>query len=281
MKKITNYMLLIMSMMIGFFCMNFSLVEAEDAEEEVEEEKIVVNPKSDGTAAYVFDVETKDDEGNVTDVQPTQFTKSRDISVSINYSEQELSSYDDIFNVCEIIRTNNATREQCSQYTKAEKKVYFQIVSANDGDKEIAVRFFQSRVKKLEVVKKIVLDTTGPVITLNGGEYLYIPLKDNYVEQNAVCTDDSLYTEGNCVVEVEKANIDKTIDTYQYVRYKAVDFLGNETNAVRKVLVEIQTDDTGNTLYWVGAGFGVAVLAALLFLQVWKNKEKQKNQSVL
>ena len=72
-----------------------------------------------------------------------------------------------------------------------------------------------------------------------------------------------------------------TNDSYQYIRYKAVDFLGNESNAVRKILVEIEVEEQDNSLYWIGAGFGVSILAALLFIQVWKNKEKQKNQSVL
>lgn len=279
MKKIINYLLMTMLMTIGFFSAKFAFVEAEEAAIEIED--VVVNPKSDGSPMYLYEILIRDDSGNVTDTKKIQFTKTRDVSVLINYTDEELKDYDDNFKVCEIIKTNNSTLEKCSTYSKVEKRVYFQISSVGDGEKQISIRYFKSQVKRLEENKKIVLDTTGPVITLTGGEYLYIPLNERYEERYATCTDDSLYTEGSCVVEVEKASIDMSKDTYQYVRYKAVDFLGNETNAVRKVLVEIEVEDSSNILYWAGAGLVVFVVASLLLIQVWKNKEKQKNQSVL
>ena len=128
----------------------------------------------------------------------------------------------------------------------------------------------------------MILDTIGPIINITGGEYVFVPLDQNYVEQGATCTDDSGVLLGECSVDYEETEIKKNVNSYQYVRYTAKDFLGNETNVVRKILVEIEKPvEKKNYTYWIVAGVGVALLSAFLFLQVWKNKEKQKNQSVL
>ena len=172
--------------------------------------------------------------------------------------------------------------KKCVSYYTDEEKVYFQLSDTQDGEKEIQITFKGVGGEKDVTLKRyITLDTTGPVITLNNGEYLYIPLGESYVEHNATCTDDSGVVYGECVVTIGEVNIDMSNGDYQYVRYTATDFLNNEVNVVRKILVEVEKDDSNNTMYWIGAGIGIAVVAALLFIQVWKNKEKQKNQSVL
>ena len=102
-----------------------------------------------------------------------------------------------------------------------------------------------------------------------------------YVEKGATCVDDSGVFGGECVVEIEPANIDLNVDGYQYVRYTATDFFGNEVNAVRKVLVETKGEESNKLTTWIGIGLGVAILSSFLLLVAWQNKEKQKNQSVL
>lgn len=266
-------------MVVGVFVINNQLVSAEDEETVSVEDLIVINPNSKGEPVDVYDIEEKDEEGNVLTVSKKQFTKSRDITILISISDEDLNGYQETFTVCEIIPGSSKDTEKCANYSKNEKKIYFQISGKNDGEKEIKINFSGS--SNLTINKKIILDTIGPSITLNGGNYMYIPLGGRYEEKNATCTDDSGVVLGDCAVTVEEANIDMNKATYQYVRYTAVDFLGNETNAVRKVLVEIEVEGEDNTVFWIGAGFGIAVLSALLFLQVWKNKEKQKNQSVL
>lgn len=280
MKKIVEYLILITVMMLCFVSVDFNCVQAEGEEVVKEEDKIVINPKSDGSPMHVYNIETKDENGEVTSSSIVQFTNSRDIPIAINFTEEELENYNETFSICEKMKTSNGNKEKCANYSITEKMVYFQLSSMDDGEKEIYVAFSGKNGYK-KITKKIVLDTTGPVINLTEGEYLYIPLGGSYKEKGAVCTDDSLYTLGGCSVDIEEANIDMNKETYQYVRYTAEDFLGNESTVVRKVLVEIAVEESSNTLYWVAAGFGVAVLSALLLLQVWKNKEKQKNQSVL
>lgn len=218
-----------------------------------------------------------------------QYTSARDINISIDIDETELAKYDDLFDVCEVIPSKDTAggvrdQENCSYYLKTTKNLVFQLTGRQDGEKTLLVRFYTdytNKAGKQEFVKKIVLDTIGPVITLTDGEYIYLPEGQSYVEPGATCADDSGIDGATCEVIIEKAEIDMNKSGYQYIRYKAIDFLGNEVNVYRKVLVEIEENESNNNIYWIFAGVGIAILAGFLFIKVWQNKEKQKNQSVL
>lgn len=295
MKKIRNYMIAFLFMLIGVFMMEnkFALAEETSNEEssdteiieepnlDSEDAYIVINPNSNGEASFKYD--------------EVQYTRSRDITVNIKMDEEELASYESLFDVCEVIPANTANNtaeiENCSFFLTSDEDNIFQLTGRKDGEKKLNIYFYtkeegtnnygnDAKISKT-VVKKVVLDTTGPVITITGGEYLYIPYGQAYKENGATCVDDSGVTQGSCVVTVGEANIDMSKDGYQYVRYTATDFLGNEVNAVRKILVETAAKESNNVVFWIGAGIGVALLAAFLFIHVWKNKEKQKNESIL
>ena len=266
MKRVKNYLGLLILMMAAFFIVENHLCKAS--------EQVVINPSSSGEASNMY--------------EGIQYTRARDIIVKINIDESELALYDDYFDICEVIPAssidNVVAHENCSYYYTENGSNAFQISGRHDGEKVLNIYFYSSyenKAKSKTITKTIVLDTTGPLITLNGGEYIYIPLVESYEELGATCVDDSGYTGAECSVTIGEANIDMKKQGYQYIRYTAVDFLGNEENVLRKVLVEIEEEKSNSYLYWVGAGIGIAILAAFLFIHVWKYKEKQKNQSVL
>ena len=235
-------------------------------------EDVVINPNSVGEPKNMYD--------------DIQYTSSRDIDIAINIDEDVLANYDPLFKICEIIpgSTIDQTREQekCSTYSSEQGIKKFQLSGRGDGEKTIKITF--SYVSgglsgTYTETKKIVLDTTGPVIDLTGGEYVYLLQGETYSELGATCTDDSGVNLEACTVEIGEANIDMNKKGYQYIRYRAEDFLGNEVNVNRKVVVEIPEEKSSGVYYWVAAGIGIALLAAFLFIKVFQNKEKQKNQS--
>lgn len=270
MKKFKNYIYAIAVLLFAVFMMNNKSVLAA---EEVDSEDVyaVINPNSNGDPSYKYD--------------DVQYARARDITITIKLDDEKLKAYDNKFDICEQIPESTAgnvrLQEKCSYYLKSSKTNSFQLTGRQDGEKTIHIYFYSNydnKAKAQTIVKKIVLDTTGPVIDLTKGEYIYLPKGQTYQEPGATCEDDSGVILGECQVTIGEANIDMNKEGYQYIRYTAQDFLGNEVNVVRKIMVEI-TEEKSNNLYWIASGIGVAILAAFLFLTVWKNKEKQKQQN--
>ena len=285
MKKIKDYILIFVLAIMGFFVIGAQNVFAEESEEETEEvdpteNYVVINPNSEGLATYVYTTEREENGDIISETK--QYTRSRDVAIGVNIPDNIIGNYE-TFKVCEMVTDSTSSREECSTYITEDKMAYFQLMGKNDGEKEIKITFIgvPGIANNITITKSIVLDTTGPIITLTQGEYIYIPLGERYIEYGATCVDNSGYTAGECKVEIEEATINMKEPTYQYVRYTTKDFLGNETNAVIKILVEMDKNDSRDYTYVIATGVGVVLLAALLLIQVWKNKEKQKNQSVL
>ena len=281
MKSLKDYIFCLSILLITFFVMSARSVMATD--------KVVINANSNGEPSNVYKVkvssgidENHDGIEELIEIDK-QFTRSRDITVTINLEDEELANYDTKFGICEVI-PDVRDEENCAYYLATSKKQhYFQLSSADDGEKRIKIYFYINYETKQiaeTITKAITVDTTGPIITLTGGEYVFIPLGKTYEELNATCVDDSEVIGGDCTVTVEEANIDMNKEGYQYIRYTATDFLGNEVNAVRKIMVEMKTEERNNS-YWIYAGIGIAILAGALFVVVLKNKEKQKKQSIL
>lgn len=288
MKKINTYIFSFVTIFLLFF--GFSInVKAEEVEGPSLEE-IVINANSNGASTNVYDVVVeKGEEGQPNIVEKKQFTRTRDISININIEQEVLSKYDEIFQVCELIpegvMNNTREEERCSQYSLNENDYKFQIVSPNDGEKGILVYFYADYATKdvtNKISKNIILDTTGPSIDLIGGEYVYVSKGQKYVEPKATCADESLVKlSDTCIVAIEEKTINSNQEGFQYIRYTATDFLGNETNALRKVMVEVKKESGGIDLYWYFAIGAVGLTTLTVGYIVIKNKDKQKNQSVL
>lgn len=267
MKKIKNKIFMCIAILLGVFMLSSNKVKAV--------EEVVFNPDSNGNGAHIY--------------EGVQYTSARDIDIKINMDEEVLQEYDTMFRICEYIpaSTINNTRseEKCATYSTDNGVKRFQLSGRGDGEKTINIYFYNdynpnvvndSVVKTIE--KKIVLDTTGPIIELIGGEYIYLLQSEDYEELGATCIDDSGVANETCTPVIGEANIDKTKEGFQYIRYSAEDFLGNEVIVTRKIVVEMPKEKKDYT-YWYTAGGGVIVLALFLGWVVIKNKEKQKQQS--
>lgn len=298
MKNLKKYIFMMIAMFLMFFATNKSIVKA-DGEEPVTPpvvlEEVVINANSSGEASNVYDVQVRIDDGSEGSVETyitvkKQYTRTRDITITINIDEETLLTYDTKFDVCETIPEGTAgnVREEsvCSYYSTENKVHNFQLSGRNDGEKQLKVIFYSNYANKAvskSYDKTINLDTTGPVIELDKGEYIFLPAGQSYTEPGATCIDDSgVVAEGGCVVEYDKnPQINMQKSGYQYLRYTARDFLGNEVNVLRKVMVEVAPPKEGIDYYWFFAIGGVVILAGFLGYIVIKNKDKQKNQSVL
>jgi len=242
------------------------------------------NPDANGNPSNVFSVDEviNEDTGETIQKQ-VQYTRSRDIIISFDFPEEELSRTTSI-DVCETISANSIgaaqDKKECTKYFVDDKEVIYQIVGRQDGEKVLYVTLNYSSGGHLSVGKTIYLDTTGPVIDLKGGEYVYVAKGEKYSELGAECEDANELSK-TCSVDIEKKEIDMNKSGFQYIIYTAKDFLGNETNVSRKIMVEVKKDEGGIDMFWFFAIGAIVITALSLTYIVIKNKDKQKNQSVL
>ena len=172
-------------------------------------EYFVFNPDANGDPSNVYSVDEiiNSDTGETVQKQ-IQYTRSRDITISFDFPEEELTNVTSI-DVCETIPANSIGASQdkkvCTTYFTDDKEVMYQIVGRQDGEKTLYVTLNYSSGGHLGVGKTIYLDTTGPVIDLEGGEYIYIPKGKKYSEPGATCKDDNQLTQisriVDCIVE--------------------------------------------------------------------------------
>ena len=272
MKKITKSLFAFLAFIVCFFVLTNQSVSAAEKIEDENDEYVVINPNSNGKAIHKYDY--------------VQYTNSRDIDIRLIIEDSKLEEYDTMFEVCEKLPgsslDSSLSKTNCSSYLLDGEDVRFQISGRQDGEKELTINLYSNYTNKTikdRIIKKITLDTTGPIITITDGEYVYIAQGETYTEKGATCIDDSGINDKECEAITLDNEVNMNKEGYQYIRYRATDFLGNETIAVRKIIVEIEKEKSNSMHYWIGAGIGIAILSAFLFIKVFQNKEKQKRQS--
>ena len=237
-------------------------------------QRIVINPDAEGKPTYTFDY--------------TQYTKVRANSVTIELFEDEYVEYNGDVYICEFY--NNL--DHCHKYTIGKNTLNFYISSLNDGEK--IVNFYL--VKKDKTVtddkftdanstlisKKIVLDETGPKISVEGGQWVFVPAGQKYKEQKATCAD-ATFTTDSCSVtnDLEIVRINYKTEKYQLITYTAKDRLGNVSNVVVKIKVEIPVDNTDTMVTLLICAGVVAVTFTILGIAVYKNHQKKKKLSYI
>ena len=137
-------------------------------------------------------------------------------------SEIVSTAVDDQFDVCEVLVTTSNTgkvtkKETCILFHVSNDDNRYQLNDFNDGEKTLNIYFYTKNnygnkadsTLKRKVVKKIIVDTMSPVITITGGDNVYIPKGSGYVESGATCIDDSgVVSEEGCKVTIEPTTID-------------------------------------------------------------------------
>lgn len=237
-------------------------------------QRIVINPDAEGKPTYTYDY--------------IQYTKVRANSVSIELFEDEYSEYNGDVYICEFYNEV----DHCHKYTIGKSALNFYISSLNDGEKTINFYLVKkdktvtdnkfSDANSTLIAKKIVLDETGPKISVEGGQWVFVPAGQKYKEQKATCVD-ATFTTDSCSVtnDLEIVRINYKTEKYQLITYTAEDRLGNVSNFVVKIKVEIPVDNTDTMVTLLICAGVVAVTFTILGIAVYKNHQKKKKLSYI
>lgn len=238
-------------------------------------QRIVINADAMGRPTYSYD--------------HVQFTKVRNNEVNIELFDSEYNEFSGEVYICEYFHES----EVCTpKYTIGKNVLSFYIRSVNDGEKTINFHLVRkgktvtnnefTEDNSLLITKLIVLDETGPKITLNGGQWAFVKSGSRYKEQTATCEDATFPTD-TCKVEndLKVVRIDYNSDKYQLVTYSATDRLGNVSSVVVKVKVEIIKKDNSTLIALLASGGVLLVTIAILGVVVYNNHQKKKKLSYI
>ena len=238
-------------------------------------QRIVINADAEGKPTYSYD--------NI------QYTPTRNNKINIGLFTDEYVTYNGEVYVCEYYQEAN---HKCLKYTISEDAINYYFESYGDGEK--TVNFYL--VKRDQTItdnnftdtnstlisKKIILDTVGPKITIEGGQWIFVPVGSKYKAQNATCRDSTFTTE-ECIVDndLDIVRINYKEDNYQLVTYSATDKLGNTSSVVVKVKVEIPTDNTGSMIAILVSVGVILVTFSILGVILYSNHQKKKKLSYI
>ena len=130
--------------------------------------------------------------------------------------------------------------------------------------------------------KKIILDTVGPKITIEGGQWIFVPVGSKYKAQDATCRD-STFTVDECKVDndLDVVRINYKEDNYQLITYSATDRLGNTSSVVVKVKVEIPINNSGSMIAILVSVGVILVTFSILGVILYNNHQKKKKLSYI
>ena len=132
------------------------------------------------------------------------------------------------------------------------------------------------------ISKRIVLDTVGPKITIEGGQWIFVESGKKYSEQKATCVD-AVFPGDSCEVtnDLKVVRIDYKSNKYQLITYEATDRLGNTSSIAVKVKVEIITKDNSVAIAVIGGAVILLITVTILGVIVYKNGQKKKKLSYI
>ena len=216
-----------------------------------------------------------------------QFTRTR--LLEIRLQGIDVSNYQAI-RICEFAddTPGSVISQTCqSDYAFPSPVFNYQIVTleqtGEDAIKNIGIELQLEGGSTWEFLgmREIILKTTGPALSLIGNDSVLVARGSSYVEPEpayAVSDPFSLF------IEVSVSGLDFSTDEYgktHFIVYEAVDFLGNRSTVQRRIVVE-ERDGLGiNMRIVAGMIMGTLFLSALVYVNFWNKKQKEKNKSLL
>ena len=248
-------------------------------------ERITVNPDGNGNPMHEYDA--------------VQYTSVRKINFDIKLLESELegegATYSGLVYVCEFAEEKLS---RCGEYLVGSDTLEYYISSYGDGQKLIEffvgykdttydlsvpdVSTVLTKDTAKQVSKKLYLDTVGPEISIEGGNWVYVEAGKKYTAQKATCTD-AIFNEDVCSVtnDLNVVSIRYDTEDYQIVTYEASDRIGNVSSVSVKIKVEIPQKGN-NTGVYIAISVGVLLVTFLILGWVLiKNNEKKKKMSYI
>lgn len=237
-------------------------------------QRIKINPDAEGVPSNT--------------IEGVQYTAARNNAISITLFDSEYTNYTGEVYICE------SGVVGCIKYTIRDEALNYSIRSYGDGEKKLD--FYLARKNKeikndeftednsVKISKKIYLDTVGPKIKIEGGQWIFVESGKRYKQQEATCSDAVFPSpKYKCTVnnDLDIVRIDYTKDAYQLITYSAVDELGNISNVVVKIKVEIAENDNSGLIAIIISGVVVLVTFSILGVVVYKNNQKKKKLSYI
>lgn len=226
---------------------------------------------------------------NIINFEGKQFTRDRTIEVSLFLTDLNIDDLGDI-RICEYNKTGEAEEvtyilleNSCrSGYEFPSSDYLYQISSPEDGSKYIGVSVSLKGSEGSYTGlgrKEIILDTSGPAISLKGNEAIYVSRGSTYEELGALFNDD-YDPHPNLIISDNVVNTNKYGDI-QYVTYTATDFIGNTTVVQRRIYVEVAPPRRLNTTIVIGVAVALFGGGIVVYINLMQKKEKKKQRELM
>lgn len=242
-------------------------------------QRIIVNPNGEGEPKHVFDHK--------------QYSPVRKLSISLNLFEEEYETYSGVVYVCEVMGEELV---HCGDYIIDAENVEYYLTSYGDGQKYLNIFLVKAgnsigdnknlleelKAEAVLVAKDIYLDTIGPEIVVEGGNWVFVDTGEKYVEQKATCKD-AVFSEFDCVAtnDFSVVGIDYSNPKYQIITYEAEDILGNIATLPVKIKVNQEVKDDSLGVWLIVCGSIMLVTCTALGYILMKNHEKKKKLSYI
>lgn len=160
------------------------------------------------------------------------YANTRDVTLTL-YAE------DDFSGVLQMKFSNGGAYSEPEPYSTTKS---WSLSSSGDGTKRVRVKFINGAGIETEtgILATIILDTTPPVITLNGDPTINLSVGDAYDEFGAVIVDDNV--DPNALVIAGDA-VDTSLAATFSVTYDAVDLAGNNAEQVTRTIIVNEPED--------------------------------------
>ena len=242
-------------------------------------QRVVVNPDGNGNAKHVYD--------------HIQYSPVRKLSVSVNLFDVEYEKYTGDVYICEMMGEEMV---HCGDYVIDDNTMDYYLTSYGDGKKYLHIYLVKKgnsigdtnnilqelKDEAIVIAKDIYLDTIGPEITIDGGNWVFVGANEKYQEQRATCKD-AVFENDPCIAtnDYSVVGIDYSDSRYQIITYEAIDKLGNISTVPVKVKVNQEVKDDSLTVWLIVCGGIMLATFTVLGYVLMKNHEKKKKLSYI
>ncbi len=254
-------------------------------------ERLVVNPDGNGKPLYEFD--------------EIQYTPVRKLPFNINFVASELTdTYSGLVYVCEVEKEEakegekeNEFLRRCGEFLVGSDVLEYYVASFGDGFKKLnfylafkgktinldnSNLFEEFKDKAKPISKEVYLDTIGPEIIVEGGNWVYLEAGKTYTPKTATCQD-AIFKTQPCTVTNDSniVTIKYNTSDYQIITYEGTDAIGNVSSVSVKIKVELASDNNDWIIYLVSS---IGIFLVVLIILAWvliKNNEKKKKLSYI
>ena len=241
-------------------------------------QRVIINPDAQGVPLHVYDHK--------------QYSPSRVLNIDIQLTEDEIN---DIYSGDIYIFEEGVSKYS---YLFSDNNIFnFGLESYGDGLKKIEIYLLkkgqtidqntdvktQLNANKAQIIsKEIYLDTIGPNISIEGGQWILVEAGKKYQPQDATCVD-AVFQTDECIVTNDAGivELDYNSTQHQFITYEARDRLGNVRTLHVNVKIQQKEDNSSIVTTLVVSGCVLGITATILGYILIRNNEKKKKISYI